>query len=868
MARRDRRQAPRSPSGVERLGPEALRWTCPPADLRPAFARDAELAAAEARDLEAAVDDPVRRRRLLERRRLSDRPAVALEEVVGQPRAIEALLTGLSTEAPGFHVFVVGPPGTGREALVRAAVRRALPPLPPPRDHLYVANFQHPDRPRLISLPRGQGRRFRRDVDDMLAVLRRSIPHALDDERHLARCDRLRRRHEEQAVRHLDDLAARLHTEGLIVGPLPEGFGTPDLRVDPGPQPGGAEPLPLATVERRLRAGELRRTKALLARLAAYPAAQAALEQAAGEARAIARKGTLAVRRLEAKRVRAIARGFAQDLARSYPSEQVRRWTRSLLEAIGERLDDFLAAAAHDRDQHPFGGHGPPPRHDDPSRDEERRPEHDPLALFRANLFVDAKERPAPPVLFEPNPTYQNLFGSLDADSSAPDHLRLRAGSLLRANGGVLVVDAAELLQDPLAWRALKRAVRSGWIEVQRAANQGGGAALRPAAIRTAFKLVAIGTDELWGHTLAGDPDALEVFKVKAQLEDELPRTPGAVQELAGALLRTARRAGLRPPDAPAVARLLERSARLAGRSDRLAPRLAELLDVLQEADRLAAAARARRIGAAHVERALEQRRRRVDLDERRLQELIDDGLVLLDLDGARTGVVNALVVYVGQEHAFGRPCRVSAAVGVGRRGVVDIEREADLSGESHHKGVQILQGLLLERYAQDKPLALTATLCFEQSYAEVDGDSASLAEALAVLSALGDLPLDQGWAVTGSINQKGELQPIGDASEKVEGFFDVCRARGLTGRQGVVLPRTNVRDLMLREDVVAAVAAGRFHVATAATLDDALELLTGVPAGARPAPGAPYPDGTGHARVDARLRAYADVVQRDPARG
>lgn len=837
------------PVGVRRIPPAELHWTCPTKPLQQAIDLEAQCAREEARRLEQQVPDPRARARVLARRRLSDRPTLELEEIVGQERAVEAIRTGLETEAPGFHVFVCGPPGTGREALVRAALARSTPPLPRPRDRLYVANFEHQDRPRLITLPRGKGRRFRRDLDDVLAVLRRAVPAALNHELHVARCDRLRRRYDMQAARLIEDLAALLRPQGLIVGPIPEGFGTPELRIEDE----NGEPLPPAVLERRLAQRGRRPSKALKRRLAAYPEALARLEEVSGQARQLARKGTLAVRKLEARAARAVAQGFADDLARAYPTRAVRRWLETFLDEIGEKVDLFLEQAQRDEEAGKNGG--------EPDR---RGPEPDALAVFRANLFVDAREHPVPPIIFEPNPTYQNLFGSLDAgDQNPPDHLRLHAGSLLLANGGVLVVDAAELFQDPIAWRALKRAVKSGWIEVQRAANTGAGVSLRPEPIRTAFKLVAIGWEEIYDQMASVDPDFPEVFKVKVQIEDELVRSPETTTAMARALLRVARRVGLRTPDASALARLLERAARIAGRNDCLAPRFSELLDVLQEADRLAAAARRSTIRGEDVVAALAQRRRRVDLEERRIQEQIEDEIVLLDVTGRRVGVVNALVVYDTGDHVFGRPCRVTAAVGVGRKGLVDIEREARLSGDSHHKGVQILAGLLHERFAQDKPLCLTATICFEQSYAEVDGDSASLAETICVLSALADLPVDQGWAVTGSINQKGEVQPIGDVNAKIEGFYDVCVARGLTGRQGVVIPEANVRDLMLRPDVVEAVERARFHVAAVRTLDDALELLMGVPVGARPGFLQPYPEGTIMARADARLTAYAEAVRR-----
>ncbi len=837
-----RRGATRSgiqwPAGVRRVPARELTWTCDPARLHRAIQADGRLAREEAKGLREAAPSAAQRARLRARARLNDRPQAALAELVGQERAIEAIATGLGTEAPGFHVFVCGPRGSGRQALVQAALQVYTPPLPRPRDRVYVPNFHHPESPTLLTLPRGKGRRFRRDVDHMLTALRRAIGSALATEQHVAKSDRLRRRAETAATRVIEDLAAELRQKGLIVGPIPEGFGTPELRIEVG-EP---EPLSRKVVARRLQDGELKETRALTRRLKLYEKALARVEEAATEARAVARRGALALRRLDARVARGLAQGFTDDLATAYPTAPVRRWLDAFLEEVGDRVDLFV-----DRDE---------------EREEERRTDLELLECFRANLFVDSKERPVPPVIFEPHPTYANLFGAVDPTEGLPDHLRLRGGALHRANGGVIVVDAVELLNDRAAWNALKRTVKSGWLEVPRGGGSSGGG-LRPERIRTAFKLVAIGSEELYDSMYAYDPDFAAVFKVKVQVEEVLPRTEENVDAMAGAILRTARRAGLRTPDATALARLLEHSARLAGRNDRLAPWFSDLLDILQEADRLALVSGHKEIRSLDVDAALLQRRTRHDLSERESQEMLDDGVVLLELDGHRVGVVNALVVYDEGAHVYSRPTRVTAAVGVGRRGVVDLEREASFSGDSHHKGLEIVASLLRERYAQDKPLCLTATLCFEQSYSVVDGDSASLSEVLALFSALADVPLDQGWGITGSLNQKGEVQAIGDVTNKVEGFFDACIARGLTGRQGVIIPESNVRDLMLRPDVVKAVEKGRFHVAAVRTVDDALELVTGLPVGARAKFLGPFPEGSLNGRVDAKLLAYAEAARR-----
>lgn len=822
-------------NGPRELRADELAWRCPARLVRGAIAAEEKAR----REEERGRSDEERARLALERR-LSERPQVALDEIVGQERAIEALAAGLQLEAPAFHLFVCAPHGTGRTALVQGGLRRFRPPLPPACDLVYVADFARPERPRLLTLPRGRAREFRRDLDEALAVLKRAIPAALGHEHHTARMERIRRRAESEALRLLEAVGLELRSRGLVLGQVPEGFGTPELRVDVGDL---GEPLPPRVVRARLKTKELRRSRRLEAALAAWPAGREQVEQVATSARELVRQAALRVKRLEARIARSIARGFTSDLARAYPSRPIREWLATLLEAIGEKVELFFEQSRREEERERDGG--------------ERRLDQDALAPFRVNLFVDAAARPEHPVLFEPNPTLANLFGMFDPGEGLADHQRLRAGSLAQANGGVIVVDALELWNDAQAWRAFVRAVTSGWIELPTPGGQAPGSALRPEPIRTGFKLIAIGTDRQWEQMLDEDPTFAEVFKVKVQLEDRIDRTDANVGAGAAALLRLSRRAGLLRPDAGALARLLEHSTRLAGRRDKLSAGFSELLDVMQEADRVARdrGRGVRSVARDDVEAAIARRRRRHDLHERRVQEDLLEGAVRVETDGARAGAVNALTVYDTGDHLFARPMRISATVGAGKRGVVDVERESGLSGDLHTKGVQVLSGLLRGLYAQDHPLGFTATICFEQSHGPVDGDSASAAETIALISALTGLPARQDLAITGAVTQHGELVSIGAPTAKVEGFFAVCQARGLTGRQGVLIPSTSAGELVLSAPVLEAVEAGTFRVIALETLDQALELLLSTPAGTREAPGAPWTPGSVHARAQAAVR-------------
>ncbi len=850
------RHAPPRDRAVETarvLTPAELRWRCDPHPL-----------GAAVRAAKADAEAPAGRR--------APRLPVKVDELVGQERALAAIRTGLLQDGPGFNIFVCGYPGSGRESLVRAALReafgderrrderapkgRAAPRFewagfPEPRDRLYVADFDRPDRPRLVTLPRGRGKPFKREVDELILVLRNALVTAFEDDEFRDRRDHLKRTTDRRARRLFDDFSDRIRDEDLSIGQVGDGFATPELMLELRPVDGpGRRWLTRKQVEKRIARGDIERTRALARKLGRMSEVEEELETVAARAREIARKGSAALKRLDERTARLAALGPVRDLAERYPTQAVRVWTDQLIERIGERLHVFLER--HPDDPVPDERDQGPPRWDQADGDRRDRPQGDSFAEYRANLVVDASARPAPPVIFEEVPTYSNLMGTLEAgDPQGPEHLRIRAGSLLAADGGVLVLDARELLQDNAAWRALKKALVRGRVEVQRFEPQSHQPAgpVRPSGVKIALKVVLVGDDESFHQLHDHDDDFRSVFKVKVEVDDSVPNGDESRLALATTLARLARRAELLPPDASALARLLEHAARLAGRRDRLAVRLGELLDVVREAEEHARrGGRARSIKAEHVHAALIARRARHDIAERKTQELLDEGVVLVDTSGSRTGQVNALAVYDTGDHVFARPSRVTASVSVGRAGVIDIEREAHLSGDTHHKGIQIMAGFLRGRWSQDRPLCLTASVCFEQSYSPIDGDSASVAEVVAILSALANVPLDQSWAVTGSLNQMGDVQAIGDVNEKVEGFYDACRARGLTGRQGVLVPASNLGDLMLRHDVLAAVEAGQFQVRATRTIDDVLAVLANV-----------SPDDV-HERVRLKLAALADA--------
>jgi lon-related putative ATP-dependent protease len=490
------------------------------------------------------------------------------------------------------------------------------------------------------------------------------------------------------------------------------------------------------------------------------------------------------------------------------------------------------------------------------------------LGRYRVNVVVDNGRRKGPPVIVESHPSYRNLFGAIEWRSDGeghgtPDYRDVRAGSLMRADRGYLILNALDVLPEPGVWQALKRTLRTGRLVIPGAdpSSPFWSTSLRPEPVAIRTKVVMIGDANLYALLYELDEDFRKIFKVKAEFDAVMPRAAGSVAQYARFVARVCKSESLPRFDRSAVAQIVEYGVRLAGHNEKLSTHFTYIKDLIVEAAYCAKQVGSERVEGVHVDQALRAQIERSNLLERKIQEAIARDEILVDTSGAKVGQVNGLAFLTLGPRAFGKPQRITAEIGVGRAGIINVEREVELSGSTHDKGVLILSGFLRGRFARKTPLALSASLCFEQSYAGIDGDSASSAEACALLSALAGVPIRQDLAVTGSVNQKGELQPIGGVNEKIEGFFDVCRARGLTGTQGVVIPSRNVPHLMLREDVIDAVREGDFRVIAVNTVDEAMEVLTGIPAGERGADET-FPPGTVNGRVELRLLDLAGRVR------
>ncbi|HWQ24286.1 MAG TPA: ATP-binding protein [Gaiellaceae bacterium] len=757
---------------------------------------------------------------------------------IGQPRALDALEYGLAVGTRGFNLFVSGLPGSGRLTTVLDELRALAATRPVPSDWVYVHDFATGDRPNVIELDAGRGAELARAMDELVESARREIPRAFESEEYdrrqreiVAEIAAEREREEEALTSFAAERMIALRTTPLGVASIPLVDGKPLTREQ-------FEQLP---EEQR----------------AAIAEATAAVEErAAGFLRQVRRLEQEAARRL-------------RELERDVALFAIEPLLHELEERFGDRAEvlAYLANVKADILEHVGdfrgGGEAMPPL--PPGLPGARPPD---FGRYRVNVLVDNGGAAGAPVIVERNPTYYNLVGRIEYRASfgtmVTDFREIKPGALHRANGGFLVLEALDVLRHPFAWEALKRALGAREVRIESLGEEFSAvplATLRPEPIPLDVKVVLLGSPVLYHLLYQLDEDFRELFKVKADFSPELDWTREHERNYAAFVSRWVRENGLRHFERAAVARLIEHGARLRESQRKLSARLLEISDVVSEASFWAERKGHELVEAADVDLAIRKREYRSNLLEERIRELIADGVITIATDGERVGQVNGIAILDLGDHVFGRPSRVSARVSLGRGRIESIEREIELSGPIHSKGFLILSGYLAATYAQEWPLPVSATLTFEQSYDEIEGDSASSTELYALLSALSGLPLRQGIAVTGSVDQHGNVQAVGGVTHKVEGFYAICKAQGLTGAQGVIVPAANVRNLMLDEEVVEAVRAGRFHVWTVRTIDEGIELLTGRPAGRRRKDGT-FPAESVHGLVAARLAEYAERLR------
>jgi lon-related putative ATP-dependent protease len=764
-----------------------------------------------------------------------------LEEIIGQERAARALRFGLGIKERGFNIYAAGFPGTGRTTAVRNFLEELARTKPAPSDWCYVNNFSNAYAPKAIRLPPGKAKDFQKDMKSFIDEAKRAIPRAFESEDYAAKREATVKALEAQSKTLIDELNRKAQEEGFIIQSTRIGLLlVPVIRGKPVIDKEFIA-LPQKTKE------EIQEKRERL-----EPELRSAMRQFADMDRKVHEEIEKVNRDVA---LYAIGHSIT-DLAEKYKEfSDVGDYLKNVQADILDNISQFIKEP-ETQPQAPFPL---------PFIKENR------FRKYEVNVVVDTSDAKGAPVVTESNPTYQNLFGRIESEAQFgalfTDFTMIRRGSLHRANGGYLVLPVEALLMNPLSYDSLKRALRNEHIFIEEAQERMGfitTKSLKPEPIPLDVKVILIGDPILYQKLYTLDKEFSELFKVKADFDTTMERTDDNMKQYAAFVCTLCQKENLKHLDGSGLAKLIEHSSRLAEDQTKLSTRFAEIADIVREANFYASQEKSDAVTGNHVKKAIEERIYRSKLIQEKIQEMIKRGILLIDTDTATAGQVNGLSVISLGDFEFGIPSRVTASVGLGREGVVDIEREAKMGGPIHTKGVLILSGYLNEKYAQDKPLSLSARLVFEQNYEGVEGDSASGAELYAILSALSGIPIKQNIAVTGSVNQKGEVQAIGGVNEKIEGFYEVCKTKGLTGQQGVMIPESNVQNLMLKEEILDAVKEGKFHIYAVNTIDQGIEILTGTKAGARRKDGT-FEKETISYVVDKRLREMAERLKEFP---
>ncbi|MCX7970885.1 MAG: AAA family ATPase [Negativicutes bacterium] len=768
-----------------------------------------------------------------------DLPRDQLDGALGQPRAVKALNFGLNMKSAGYNIYISGHSGTGRITYTRKVVKEMAARETAPADICIVNNFKNPAQPVALIFCCGQGIEFKSDIDRFVEELRNTVAKTFSGEDYeLAKSQIVKKMQEQRSV-ILEDFNEMAEKMGILPQWSSTGFvGMPIVN---------GEPL---TSEEFQKLDREQREQLEKKMLTVHDEAVNVVKKIQRLERSMRED----LRELDAKIAMFSISHLIDEIEHKYTTDDdtLHQWLEDLKQDIIKNINELKP------------GHS---EEESPMAQLFSRRSGDIRDRYRVNLLVDNSQTQGAPVVFEQNPTYYNLVGRVEYETRmsvvSTDYTMIKPGALLRANGGYLIVQARDLLVNVGAWEALKRCLKTQTLQLENLGDHYGLLAmstLKPKPIPVRVKVIIVGSPLLYHLLYNYDDDFRKLFRVFADFDTEMDNDQQNVRKYAALIESTIQSKQLRPFDLAAVATVVEYASRLAGSQKKLTTKFSEIIELLCEADACAAAAGDQQITLAHVRQAIQERRYRYNRYEEKLQEYFNDGKILIDTDGRKVGQINGLAVLSVGKYAFGKPSRITANTYLGRSGIINIEKETRMSGTTHTKGVLTLSGYLGERYAQKFPLSLSCSLTFEQLYQGIDGDSASAAELFAILSSLSGQPIKQNIAVTGSVNQKGEIQPIGGVTEKIEGFFSVCRQKGLTGSQGVIIPEQNISDLALGEEVIEAVAGGTFHIYPIRTIDEGIEILTDVPAGVMDENGE-YPASTIHGMVMAKLRRNHELL-------
>lgn len=765
----------------------------------------------------------------------------ALEKkVVGQERGVDAIKFGMGMKEYGYNVYIAGPSKAGLTYIAKTFIKDQAKEEPVPPDWCYVYNFKETDKPKSLKLSPGRGKELKKDMAEFIDTLQAKIPEVFDSDDYRAKESEVHQSFEKRRREIIDELSEKAKAEGFVLQ-----FSQVGMVIIPANKEG--EPM----TQEDLRQLEEEERKALREK-------SDELHDKMKDAIKHIREAEAEFKEKHTKLDNEIALFVVGQLMDNYEEkykeeEHVLNYLKMVQEDILENIDDFKKKPeAQQQPGTPF-----------PMPQKEVN-----LRKYEVNVLIDNSETEGAPVVIESNPAYPNLFGTIERQAwfgaLFTDHTMIKPGALHKANGGYLVMKALDLLKWYLSWEALKRALRDREIRIEDLGELYGmfsTRTIRPEPIPINLKIVLTGDPYIYQLLYTYDDRFQKLFKVKAHMDNQMDSKEENILESAMMMASFCKEHDIRHLSRTGVARVLEYSMEVTEDRDKLTLELGNISDLIREANYFAGLDNAEFIQREHVENAIQKRIYRSNLIEERIKELIEKDIFWIETEGSKTGQVNGLSVLMTGDHEFGKPNRITATVSVGREGVVAIERESKLSGNIHTKGIIILSSFLKERFAHNKPISLTASLTFEQSYGMVDGDSASSTELYALLSAISGVPIDQGIAVTGSVSQKGEVQPIGGAVHKIKAFFDICNFKGLTGKQGVMIPSKNIRNLVLQKEVVEAVKEGKFHIWPVSTIEEGIEILTGMEAGTLQEDGT-YPEGTLFRKVDDRLREIVEIVK------
>jgi lon-related putative ATP-dependent protease len=756
-----------------------------------------------------------------------------LDQVIGQERAVRAITFGLEMKSAGYHIFVTGPEGTGKTTIVQQIIHKAARTLPTPPDWCMVNHFKDEYRPRALPVKPGHGARFVKSLNRLVADLRIRLPKEFQADPFREKIVEIQKRYGEQKKDHFAELDRSALEKHLKVEKTPSGYQTIPIKDDAPFTQEEFEKLTTAEqadIEKRVQAfqEEIQTVMREVSRI--NHAQQKEIQQQADEMTRFVLQSRL-------------------DLIRENYEDQpeILGFLDELQEDMVENVSLFL----------------PQPSSDDPG-DAPAQALEVSLNRYKVNLLEDRSGMEGAPVVFEPNPTYQNVFGRIEKKAFmgtvVTDFTMVQSGSLLKANGGFLIMEVESVMAHPQVWESLKRALQNKMLFIEDMAHDMGlgTASLRPAPVALDVKVILLGGYEPFQLLQNYDPKFNKIFRVRADFDYEVARTDETIRLYAQFIARVCKDEGLLPFTADGVAAVVEYGEKAIDSKRKLSLRFGSVTGVIKEADYWARKENAERVTSANVVKAFTEYRFRYNLYEEKIHDNYVENTIMIDVAGEAVGQVNALAVYQIGEIAFGRPSRITAETFMGKSGVINIERESKLSGNTHDKGVLILSGYLGRTFAQRYPLSLSISLTFEQSYSGVDGDSASSTELYAILSSLSGVPIRQGIAVTGSVNQKGQVQAIGGVNQKIEGFFDVCQSKGLTGNQGVMIPAANVKNLMLKKCVVDAVRQGQFKIWQVSTIEEGIHILTGQTAG-KPDSEGNFPPDTIYGKVQQKLETYLE---------